>query len=75
MKNFESIEIINHDHPRGDFRFALFDFDGTLSLIREGWQNVMIPMMVDILDELNSGESREEIESCVREFVEQLTGK
>lgn len=75
MKNIGSIEIIHQDHPRDGFRFALFDFDGTLSLIREGWQNVMIPMMVDILTELNSGETREEIESCVREFVEQLTGK
>ncbi len=73
--DLNSIEIINKDHTRGGFRFALFDFDGTLSLIREGWQNVMIPMMVDIMMELNSGETREEIEACVREFVEQLTGK
>ena len=28
---------------RADIRHALFDFDGTLSLIREGWQQVMIP--------------------------------
>ncbi len=75
MKNINSLEIINHDHPRGGFRFALFDFDGTLSLIREGWQNVMIPMMVDIMLELKSGETTEEIDSCVREFVEKLTGK
>ena len=75
VKNIDSLEIINHDHPRGGFRFALFDFDGTLSLIREGWQNVMIPMMVDILTDLNTGETAEEIEACVREFVEQLTGK
>lgn len=69
------LEIINASHPRGGFRFALFDFDGTLSLIREGWQDVMVPMMVDILTELHSGETPEEIEACVREFVEQLTGK
>ena len=28
---------------------ALFDFDGTLSLIREGWQNIMIPMMTELI--------------------------
>ncbi len=26
-----------------EFRYAVFDFDGTLSLIREGWQSIMIP--------------------------------
>ena len=35
------LEIINPDYSRGRFKFALFDFDGTLSLIREGWQKIM----------------------------------
>ena len=30
-------------------RHVLFDFDGTLSLIREGWPEVMVPMMVEVL--------------------------
>ncbi len=42
-----SIEIINPDLPCGGIRSALFDFDGTLSLIRQGWQDVMIPMLAD----------------------------
>ncbi len=70
-----TMEIIHHDHPRGKFRFALFDFDGTLSLIREGWPGVMIPMMVTILQATNSGETEAEITACVTEFVERLTGK
>lgn len=69
------IEIINPDHPRGGFRHALFDFDGTISLIRQGWQDVMIPMMVDILAALNTGETRDELHAIVREFVTRLTGK
>ncbi len=69
------IEIV-HDHiERGKIRHALFDFDGTISLIREGWQQVMIPMMVDILLELGTGETREELTTIVTEFVERLTGK
>jgi len=42
----DEIEIFRPDLPRGRFRGVLFDFDGTLSLIREGWPQVMIPMMV-----------------------------
>ncbi|MBX5494999.1 MAG: HAD family hydrolase [Bryobacteraceae bacterium] len=56
-------------------RVVLFDFDGTLSLIRAGWMDVMVPMMVEILSELKTGESEGELESVVREWVGRLTGK
>ena len=58
-----------------DARVALFDFDGTLSLIRSGWVEVMVPMMVEILAELGTGESEEALTTVVREFVDRLTGK
>ncbi|MFH1739581.1 MAG: HAD family hydrolase [bacterium] len=70
-----NIEIINPAIERGQIRFAVFDFDGTLSLIREGWQQVMIPMMVEILQELDTGESKEALTKLVTEFVTRLTGK
>lgn len=69
------IEVINENIERGRVRFALFDFDGTISLIRQGWQEVMIPMMVDILMGLDTGESRDDIHMVVKEFVTRLTGK
>jgi phosphoglycolate phosphatase-like HAD superfamily hydrolase len=56
-------------------RVALFDFDGTLSLIRAGWMDVMVPMMVELLLELKSGESESELTEIVREYVGRLTGK
>jgi phosphoglycolate phosphatase len=56
-------------------RVVLFDFDGTLSLIRSGWMSVMVPMMVEILADLNSGESEEQLRGLVEEFVWRLTGK
>lgn len=56
-------------------RVVLFDFDGTLSLIRSGWVDVMVPMMVEILAELKTGETEEELRSIVEEFVWRLTGK
>jgi len=69
------IEIINPNIERGFIRHVLFDFDGTLSLIREGWQQVMIPMMVEILRQTPRAESEERIHQVVTEFVERLTGK
>lgn len=56
-------------------RVALFDFDGTLSLIRAGWMEVMVPMMVEELLATRSGESEAQIAEVVREFVGRLTGK
>ena len=68
-------EILNPVARATEARVALFDFDGTLSLLRAGWANVMVPMMMEELAGLNSGESEAELESVVREFVDRLTGK
>ncbi|MBN1934807.1 MAG: HAD hydrolase-like protein [Anaerolineae bacterium] len=69
------IELVNPEIQRGQVRSVLFDFDGTLSLIREGWQVIMIPMMVEILLDLGSGESEAALTTLVTEFVDRLTGK
>lgn len=69
-----SVEIVDLP-PSGQVRHALFDFDGTLSTIRDGWQDFMVPMMVDTLLELQTGESETEILSLVKDFVDHLTGK
>jgi phosphoglycolate phosphatase-like HAD superfamily hydrolase len=42
-------ELLNPSVRRGPFRAVLFDFDGTLSLIREGWPRVMVGMMLERL--------------------------
>jgi phosphoglycolate phosphatase len=69
------IEILRADLPRGRFKGVLFDFDGTLSLIREGWPHVMIPMMVEILQETSTGETQKELAAKVEEFVMRLNGR
>ncbi len=56
-------------------RVALFDFDGTISVIRAGWIEIMVPMMVELLAACNSGESEAELRAVVEEFVGRLTGK
>src|SRR3954449_10972779 len=71
----DDIEILRPDLPRGRFRFVLFDFDGTLSLIREGWPQVMIPMMVDVLRATGTAETPELLTAAVEEFVMRLNGR
>ena len=56
-------------------KVAFFDFDGTLSLVRSGWMDVMVPMMVEILADLKSGETAAELKTVVEDFVWRLTGK
>jgi phosphoglycolate phosphatase len=56
-------------------RVVLFDFDGTLSLIRSGWMDVMVPMMVGILAECGTRETAEELRTVVEDFVWRLTGQ
>lgn len=69
------IEILHSNFPRGRFHSALFDFDGTLSLIREGWPQVMIPMMVDVLRQAGASDPTAELTAHVEEFVMRLNGK
>jgi phosphoglycolate phosphatase-like HAD superfamily hydrolase len=71
----DEIEILRPDLPRGRFRSVLFDFDGTLSLIREGWPQVMIPMMVAALQETGTPETAAELTATVEEFVMRLNGR
>jgi phosphoglycolate phosphatase-like HAD superfamily hydrolase len=56
-------------------RIAVFDFDGTISLIRAGWADIMIPMMLEILTALGTGETEEDLLGAVQPFIWRLTGK
>src|SRR5262245_43720148 len=69
------IEVLRPGLPRGRVRGVVFDFDGTLSLIREGWPQVMIPMMVDVLKQTGTGETEAELGREVEEFVMRLNGR
>lgn len=69
------IEIVNPDLTVGQIKSVLFDFDGTISVIREGWQGIMVPMMVEELMKTPGHESEPELEEYVREYVYFLTGK
>jgi len=73
--SFTGVEVIRPDRPRGRFRAVIFDFDGTLSLLRRNWQDVMIPMMVDILQQTGTQETPAELYQVVEEYVMKLNGR
>ena len=67
---------IHREIQTGNIRHVVFDFDGTISLIRDGWQNVMVPMMIECLQtETDTTETPEQLEALVVDFVDRLTGK
>ncbi len=72
-----SLEVIAPVEAGREFRIAMFDFDGTLSLIREGWQEIMIPYFCEeFFDSVpDRTESDEEVFKLVADFVDELTGK
>jgi phosphoglycolate phosphatase len=69
-----SIEVIHPQIERGKFRYVLFDFDGTISLIREGWQQVMVGMMVEMMAGTPRAETADQIRSLVEQYIARSTG-
>jgi len=70
-----SIEVVRELPAGVVFRHVLFDFDGTLSLIREGWPAVMVAMMTEELLAAGAAEPPEAISRRCYEFVMRLNGK
>jgi len=69
------MEIINKGLQPGKLHSVVFDFDGTLSLIRKGWQEIMTPYFTEVLMSTPRAGSIEEEQACAREFIDILTGK
>ena len=65
------------NRPSAAPRYAVLDFDGTVSLIREGWQQIMTPFFTDELAATPKGRELpyETVEAICREFITLLTGK
>lgn len=60
--------------PRPGITHVLFDFDGTLSLVRQGWPEVMVPMFTEALPPL-PGESDEDRRRLAFDDIMKLNGK
>ncbi len=68
------IEIINPDvkAKTGKIKFAVFDFDGTISLLRRGWDTILAPVMVESI--CGDHPPTQEIKDHVDEYIDESTG-
>ena len=69
-----TVEFSPGYRPRPQISHVLFDFDGTLSLIRQGWPEVMVPMMVEMIPR-RSDDTDESLQRMVFEDIMRLNGK
>ena len=69
----DPIELLNPGIEMGRFRHVLFDFDGTISVIREGWERVMVPLMIERI-EGDAGDPDGAVRREVGRYVEESTG-
>lgn len=66
----EHLIDLSKDRPR--LKVALFDFDGTLSTLRYGWERIMEPLMIEMI----AGETPadEALVREVREYINESVG-
>ena len=72
------IEIVTTLPAGGDYTHFIFDHDGTISTLRQGWEQDMEPMMVDaILGDKRTviaESSLQRVQRRVRQLIEETTG-
>ena len=68
------VEFSNGFAARPGISHVLFDFDGTLSLIREGWPEIMVPMFVEMLPPLAGETDAQRRQMCLDDIM-RLNGK
>ena len=68
-----SIEYISgRAFPAGKFTAAVFDFDGTISTLRCGWEQVMRPLMLECIS--GGGPPTAALEKQVDDYIDTSTG-
>jgi phosphoglycolate phosphatase-like HAD superfamily hydrolase len=72
------IEIVTSLPQRKKFTHVIFDHDGTISTLRQGWEEIMEPMMVEAILGSSGGEAdaslRDHIVAAVRDYIDKTTG-
>ena len=68
------ILFADHFKPSPNIRHVVFDFDGTLSLIREGWPQVMLPMFEEMLPAV-AGDEPESVRAMLMDDIMTLNGR
>jgi rfaE bifunctional protein kinase chain/domain len=76
-KNSE-IEIINDSLKLGNIKHVVFDHDGSISTLRQGWEDIMEPVMIKSIlgKEYNTinEEMYQRAKKRVNEYIDQSTG-
>lgn len=68
-----NFELMHAGHlPKGRIRAAVFDFDGTISTLRCGWEKVMSPMMVEMIG--GGKRDDEELHRLVDQYIDSSAG-
>ncbi|MDR2345661.1 MAG: HAD family hydrolase [Planctomycetaceae bacterium] len=72
-----SIEIVRRKFPKKHPKVAMFDFDGTVSLLRAGWHDVLISFHTEVLLSTPKGQELDEksLLKLIRGYVETNIGK
>jgi len=72
------IEIVTSLPHRRSFTHVIFDHDGTISTLRQGWESIMEPMMVRAILGSNEREADEALHAhvvaSVRDYIDKTTG-
>jgi rfaE bifunctional protein kinase chain/domain len=81
LKKSESeseIEIIREWPEDLSIRHAIFDHDGTISTLREGWEHIMAPVMIKAVlgNKFNNADEAlyKKVERRVRDMIDKTTG-
>jgi len=69
------MEIIHPHLARGNLRVAIFDFDGTLSLLRRGWVQIMHTLMFDELRRAPHCESAAQLDELITDLIYSTSGQ
>jgi beta-phosphoglucomutase-like phosphatase (HAD superfamily) len=69
------IEIISPHRPCAPPRYVLFDFDGTISLIREGWQGIMAGLMLEYLLATPQADDEVVLRQLISDLILHSTGR
>lgn len=69
------MEIIHPNISHNRIRVAIFDFDGTLSLLRSGWTQIMHALMFSELWQAPRHESDNELDAFVTDLIYSTSGQ
>ncbi|MBI5302532.1 MAG: HAD family hydrolase [Chloroflexi bacterium] len=69
------MEIINNRSARAPIRVAIFDFDGTLSLLRSGWTQIMHALMFDELSRTPRHEDAAALDGFITDLIYSTSGQ